>query len=72
MKIAWEGAALVATDPQSYVLSERGAAWGSVGESVRQNNTGQHLEQLFKPVKAHRYDVSSRTRCSARRTRLRP
>lgn len=34
--------ALVLTDPQNDVLSERGVAWGLVGSSVRENWTGQN------------------------------
>ena len=35
------------TDPQNDVLSTTGVAWGLVGESIRENNAVEHLEQLF-------------------------
>lgn len=49
MNITAEDTALVVTDPQNNVLSEKGVAWGLVGESVRQHDTVEHLEQLYKP-----------------------
>ncbi len=39
--------ALVVTDPQNDFLSENGAAWGLVGDSVRENNTIANLETLL-------------------------
>ncbi len=39
--------ALVVTDPQNDFLSEEGAAWGLVGDSVRENNTIANLETLL-------------------------
>ena len=47
MDIRAEGTALVVTDPQNDVLSTTGVAWGLVGESIRENNVVEHLEQLF-------------------------
>lgn len=43
--------ALVITDPQNDFLSEKGVAWGVVGESVKENNTVEHIEALFKAAK---------------------
>lgn len=43
--------ALVITDPQKDFLSPDGVAWGVVGESVVENNTVEHLHQLFKTSK---------------------
>ena len=39
--------ALVITDPQRDFLSEDGVVWGVVGESVKENNTVEHLRQLM-------------------------
>lgn len=43
--------ALVVIDPQIDFLSPDGVAWGVVGESVTENNTVEHIEQLFKASK---------------------
>jgi hypothetical protein len=42
-----EDTALVVTDPQNDVLSTTGVVWELVGESIRENNAVEHLEQLF-------------------------
>lgn len=47
MKINNTTTALVVTDPQNDFLSEDGAAWGLVGDSVRENNTIANLETLL-------------------------
>lgn len=39
--------AMVITDPQNDFLSEKGVAWGAVGESVVENNTIKNLKTLF-------------------------
>lgn len=57
MEIRAEDTALVVTDPQNDVLSTQGVAWGLVGQSIRENNTVEHIEQLFKAAKANGYDV---------------
>lgn len=57
MKIAANDTALVVTDPQNDVLSEKGVAWGLVGKSIREHNTVEHLDQLFRAAKANGYDV---------------
>lgn len=43
--------AIVITDPQNDFLSPNGVTWGVVGESVKANNTVDHIEQLFKIAK---------------------
>lgn len=43
--------ALVVTDPQNDFLSPEGVTWGVVGESVMENNTVEHIGQLFKAAK---------------------
>jgi len=40
--------AIVITDPQNDFLHEDGVAWGAVGQSVKENNTRENLEKLFK------------------------
>lgn len=57
MNINARDTAFVVTDPQNDVLSEKGSAWGLVGKSIQQNNTVEHLDQLFRAAKAHGYDV---------------
>ena len=43
--------ALVITDPQIDFLSPEGVTWGVVGESVTENNTVQHIDDLFAAAK---------------------
>lgn len=43
-----ESAAIVITDPQNEFLSPKGKAWGLVGPSVKENNTIENIETLFK------------------------
>ncbi len=47
MNIDNKTTALVVTDPQNDFLSEDGAAWGLVGDSVRDNDTIANLEALL-------------------------
>ena len=49
--------ALVITDPQNDFLSPEGATWGMVGESVTENKTVEHIEELFKAAKANQIPV---------------
>ena len=51
MDVDLEHTALVITDPQNDFLSPEGVMWGLVGESVTQNNTVEHIEDLFKVAK---------------------
>ena len=51
--------ALVVIDPQNDVLSETGVSWGLVGESIRENNTVENLERLFRAAKDGRLSGSS-------------
>ncbi len=44
--------ALVITDPQNDFLHEDGAAFKVVAESVKENNTIEHLESLLKAAKS--------------------
>jgi len=49
--------AVVFIDPQNEVLSERGAAWAAVGESVKENRTVETIERIFQAAKQHRFEV---------------
>jgi len=49
--------AVVFIDPQNDVLSERGAAWGAVGQSVTENKTVENMERIFQAAKQHGYEV---------------
>jgi nicotinamidase-related amidase len=47
--------ALVVTDPQNDFLSPSGVTWGVVGESVMENGTVEHIDELF--ATAHASDI---------------
>jgi len=49
--------ALVVTDPQNDFLSPDGVTWELVGNSVTENRTVEHLDQLFREAKAGGYEV---------------
>ena len=49
--------ALVLTDPQNDFLSPDGVTWELVGESVKENQTVEHIEQLLKAAKDKGYEV---------------
>ena len=57
MKFSAQDTALVITDPQNDFLSEKGVTWQLVGDSVRENGTIEHLNQLFSAAKDSNYDV---------------
>ena len=57
MAIQSEDTALVITDPQNDFLSEKGVTWELVGESVKENGTVEHLQQLLETAKSDDYDV---------------
>lgn len=57
MHIDRNDTALVFIDPQNEVLSERGAAWAAVGDSVRENRTVENMERLFQAAKQHGFEV---------------
>jgi nicotinamidase-related amidase len=44
-------AALVVIDPQNDFLSPNGVSWPFFGESITENNTVEHIDQLFKAAK---------------------
>lgn len=49
--------ALVVTDPQNDFLSPQGVTWGVVGESVTENNTVEHIDQLFTTAHSQQLPV---------------
>lgn len=49
--------AVVVIDPQNEVLSEKGRAWGAVGQSVKENKTVENLERLFQAAKQKGFEV---------------
>ncbi|MBX9628833.1 MAG: cysteine hydrolase [Gemmataceae bacterium] len=57
MDIAKADTALVVIDPQNDVLSETGVSWPLVGDSVRENNTVENLDRLFRAAKRSGYGV---------------
>ncbi len=57
MDFSKDDTALVITDPQNDFLSPDGVTWGLVGTSVEENNTVEHIDQLFKAAQDKGYDV---------------
>ena len=51
MKLDLPRTAIVITDPQIDFLSPKGVTWGLVGNSVTNNKTVEHIEQLLKTAK---------------------
>jgi nicotinamidase-related amidase len=49
--------AVVFIDPQNDVLSEKGLSWPLVGDSVRENNTIENMERIFKTAKEKGFEV---------------
>jgi len=49
--------AVVFIDPQNDVLSEKGAAWAAVGQSVTENGTVQNMERTFQAAKQNGFEV---------------
>jgi nicotinamidase-related amidase len=57
MDINSKDTALLVTDPQNDFLSEQGATWELVGDSVKENGTIGNIERLFKAAKEGGYEV---------------
>jgi len=57
MEINKNDTAVVFIDPQNEVLSDKGLAWGAVGQSVTENNTVENMERIFKAAKKNGYEV---------------
>ncbi len=49
--------AVLIIDPQNDFLSEKGVVWQLVGESVKENRTVEHIEDLLVAAKDEGYDV---------------
>ncbi|MEJ1975864.1 MAG: hypothetical protein WDN49_06910 [Acetobacteraceae bacterium] len=47
MEIDKSDTAIVFIDPQNDVLSEKGANWAAVGQSVTENKTVENMERIF-------------------------
>ena len=52
MKIDPANTALVITDPQNDSLTPEGVAWEWGAKNIKENNTGENIETLFKLAKA--------------------
>jgi len=57
MQIDRNDTAIVFIDPQNEVLSETGLAWPMVRESLRENDTIENMERIFKAAKARGFAV---------------
>ncbi len=57
MQINRRDTAVVFIDPQNEVLSEKGAAWSAVGDSVTENETIANIERIFQAAKQHDFEV---------------
>ncbi|MHC5937745.1 cysteine hydrolase family protein [Nostoc sp.] len=57
MNINKNDTAVVVIDPQNDVLSEKGVSWDLVGESVKDNNTVENIERIFKAAKQNGFEV---------------
>lgn len=57
MNIDKNDTAVVFTDPQNEVLSDRGLGWPLLRESLQENNTVANMERIFKAAKAHGFEV---------------
>ena len=49
--------AVVFIDPQNDVLSEKGLSWPLVHESLKENNTIENMERIFKAAKSFGFEV---------------
>jgi nicotinamidase-related amidase len=57
MNLSGTDTAVVFIDPQNEVLSEKGAAWSLVGDSVRENGTIENMERLFEAARQNAFEV---------------
>ena len=57
MEINNKDTALLLTDVQNDFLSEQGVTWDLVGDSVKENNTVENIDRLFKASKANGFEV---------------
>jgi nicotinamidase-related amidase len=57
MNIDKSNTAVVVIDPQNDVLNETGVSWDLVGDSVKDNNTIENIERVFKASKQNGFEV---------------
>jgi len=57
MDINKDDTAVVFIDPQNEVLSNKGLAWGLVGDSVTENKTVENMERIFTAAKENGFEV---------------
>ena len=57
MDISKHDTAVLVVDPQNDFLSEQGATWQLVGDSVKENKTIENIERLFKAAKQNGFEV---------------
>lgn len=57
MDINRKRTALLVIDPQNDFLSEKGATWQLVGDSVTENRTIDNIERLFQAAKKNGFEV---------------
>ena len=57
MDISNTDTAVLVTDPQNDFLSEKGATWQLVGDSVTENNTIENIERVIKTAKDNGFEV---------------
>ena len=57
MDINKNDTAVLLIDPQNDFLSEKGVTWKLVGDSVKENNTIENIERLFKAAKKNGFEV---------------
>ena len=57
MEISKNDTAVLVTDPQNDFLSEKGVTWQLVGDSVKENNTIENIDRIFKAAKSNGFQV---------------
>jgi nicotinamidase-related amidase len=57
MNLSKSDTAVVFIDPQNDVLSEKGISWPLLHESLKENNTIENMESIFKAAKALGFEV---------------
>ena len=57
MTIDKNDTAVVFIDPQNDVLSEKGISWPLLHESLKENNTIENMDRIFKAAKTHGFEV---------------
>ncbi|MBD2000101.1 cysteine hydrolase [Oculatella sp. FACHB-28] len=57
MNINKNDTAVVVIDPQNDVLDGEGVSWDLVGDSVKENQTIENIERIFKAAKQNEFEV---------------